>query len=60
VIKVPAGVAAKVTVSPSAGSLAGGGLVAVTVTVKSLTSLVTHLTVNPGGLVITVQLTIKA
>jgi Sigma-70 region 2 len=60
VIKVPAGVAAKVTVSPSAGSLAGVGLVAVTVTVKSLTSLVTHLTVDPGGLVITVQLTIKA
>jgi hypothetical protein len=52
---------AKVTVSPSAGSLsASGSWVSVTVTAKSLVSLDTHLTVDPGGLVITVVLTIKA
>jgi DNA-directed RNA polymerase specialized sigma24 family protein len=52
---------AKVTVSPSAGSLpSAGSWVSVTVTVKSLVSLDTRLTVDPGGLVITVVLTVKA
>jgi hypothetical protein len=52
---------AKVTVSPSTGSLASSGsFVSVTVRAKSLVSLTTHLTVDPGGLVITVVLTIKA
>jgi hypothetical protein len=52
---------AKVTVSPAAGSLpAAGSFVSVTVTAKSTVALDTHLTVDPGGLVITVVLTIKA
>jgi hypothetical protein len=52
---------AKVTVSPSTGSLASSGsFVSITVTAKSLVSLDTRLTVDPGGLVITVVLTIKA
>jgi len=52
---------AKVTVSPSTGSLpSSGSFVSITVTVKSLISLDTHLTVDPGGLVITIVLTIKA
>jgi len=60
VIKVPAKLATKVAVSPSSGSLkSAGAWVGVTVTVKSRVSLHTHLTVNPGGRVITVLLTIK-
>jgi DNA-directed RNA polymerase specialized sigma24 family protein len=60
VIKVPAGVAGKVTVAPASGSLAAGGLVTVTVTVKSLVALDTKVTAEPGGLVITVAFSIKA
>ena len=57
VIHVPA----KVSASPSAGSLpSAGSWVTVTVTVTSAVSLNTHLTVDPGGLIITVVLTIKA
>jgi len=52
---------AKVTVSPAVGSLpSSGSFVSVTVTAKSLVSLDTRLTVDPGGLIITVVLTIKA
>jgi hypothetical protein len=52
---------AKITVSPAAGALpSAGSFVSVTVTVKSLVSLDTRLTVDPGGLIITVVLTIKA
>ena len=53
-IKVPADVAANVTVSPSAGSLPAGGYVAVTVTVTSKAALSTDLTVEPGNLTVTV------
>jgi hypothetical protein len=60
VIKVPAGVAAKVKVSPASGSLDAGAKVAVTVTVKSLVALNTKVTVKPGGLVIKVAFSIKA
>jgi DNA-directed RNA polymerase specialized sigma24 family protein len=60
VIKVPAGVAAKVTLAPASGSLKADGSVTVTVTVKSLVALRTKVTVNPGALVITVVFTIKA
>jgi DNA-directed RNA polymerase specialized sigma24 family protein len=60
VIKVPAGVAGKVTVAPASGSLASGGLVTVTVTVKSLVALDTKVTAEPGGLVITVAFSLKA
>ena len=51
----------KVSVSPSAGTLGqAGDKVVVTVTVKSLVALDTRLTVEPGGLVITVVFSIKA
>jgi hypothetical protein len=60
-IKVPAAVATKVGVSPSTGSLTSAGAwVTVTVTVKSTVSFSTRLTVDPGGLIITVVLTVKA
>jgi hypothetical protein len=59
-IRVPAGVGSKVTVSPFAGSLpSAGDRMAVTVTVKSLLSLHTRVTVIPGGLVVAILLTIK-
>ena len=60
VITVPAGVAGEVTVAPASGSLKAGASVSVTVTVKSLVALDTKVTANPGGLVITVVLSIKA
>jgi hypothetical protein len=61
VIGVPAGAAATVTVSPYSGSLSSAGAwVVVTVTVKSLVALSAHLTVEPGSLLITVLLSIKA
>jgi DNA-directed RNA polymerase specialized sigma24 family protein len=51
----------KVSVSPSAGTLAqAGDKVVVTVTVKSLAALDTRLTVEPSGQVITVVFSIKA
>jgi DNA-directed RNA polymerase specialized sigma24 family protein len=51
----------KVSVSPSAGTLAqAGDKVVVTVTVKSLVALGTRLTVEPSGQVITVVFGIKA
>ena len=60
-ISVPAGVASKVTVSPSSGSLPKiEDKVVVTVTVKSLVALNTHVTVEPGALVVTVLFSIKA
>jgi DNA-directed RNA polymerase specialized sigma24 family protein len=60
-IKIPAAVAGEVTVTPSAGTLSSAGAsVPVSVTVKSAVSLDTHLTVDPGGLIITIVLTIKA
>jgi len=52
---------AKVTVSPSSGSLASSGSwVTVTVTVRSLVAVNARVIVNPGNLVITVVFSIKA
>ncbi len=60
IVKVPAAVAAKVTVSPSRGFLPAGGYAAVTVTVTSNVALNTYVTVEPGNLTIGVTLKIKA
>ena len=52
---------AKVTVSPPSGSLGSAGAwVTVTVTARSTVALRTHLTVDPGNLIVTVLLSIKA
>jgi hypothetical protein len=52
---------AKITVSPRSGSLrAAGSWITVTVTVQSKVALNVRLTVNPGGLVVTVLFSIKA
>jgi hypothetical protein len=59
-IKVPAGMSGKLTVTPATGSLADGGSVTVTVTVTSKTALNTYVTVDPGGITVTVVLSIKA
>ena len=59
-IKVPAGLAAKVTVAPSAGSLPANGYVVVTVTVTSKAALSADLTVEPGNLTVSVVYKIKA
>ena len=48
-----------ITVSPSAGSLASGASVTITVTSTSLVALNGQLTVNPGGHAITVVLTVS-
>jgi hypothetical protein len=60
VIKVPAGLSGKMTVTPATGSLAKGGSVTVTVTVTSTTALNTSVTVDPGGITVKVVLDIKA
>jgi hypothetical protein len=60
VIKVPAGLSGEMTVTPATGSLADGGSVTVTVTVTSKTALKTYVTVDPGGITVTVMLDIKA
>ena len=59
-VKVPAAVAAKVTVSPSKGSLPAGGYAVVTVTVTSNVALSTYVTVEPDNLTIEVTLKIEA
>jgi hypothetical protein len=60
-IGMPSSMVGKVSVSPSAGTLAqAGDKVVVTVTVKSLVALGTRLTVEPSGQVITVVFSIKA
>jgi RNA polymerase sigma factor (sigma-70 family) len=51
--------AGHISVSPSSGSLAAGASVTVTVTSTSLVALSGQLTVNPGGLTITVVLSIS-
>jgi RNA polymerase sigma factor (sigma-70 family) len=53
-ITVGSALAGSLTVSPSAGSLASGGSVTVTVTANSLVALAGQLTVNPGGQTVTV------
>jgi hypothetical protein len=50
----------KLTASPASGTLAAGQSVRVTITVSGLASLDAQLTVNPGGLLITVLLEIAA
>jgi len=57
-IKVLAAAGGQVRVSPSGGSLLAGGSVVVTVTVTSKVALTTHLTVEPGNLIVTVVFTI--
>jgi hypothetical protein len=60
-IHLPATAAATIiTVSPSSGYLkAGGSWVVVTVTIKSNISLTTRLIADPGGVPITIVLTVK-
>jgi DNA-directed RNA polymerase specialized sigma24 family protein len=58
-ITVPAAVSGKIAVSPAQGSLPDGGWVTVTVTVTSKTAVKSNITVSPGGLKVTVVLTIK-
>jgi hypothetical protein len=55
-ITVPPGLADRVTVTPSAGSLPSGGQVLVTVTVAGKAALEAGLTVNPGTITVTVLL----
>lgn len=59
-ISVPSGLLGKLTASPVSGTLAAGQSVRVTITVSGLASLDAQLTVNPGGLLITVLLEIAA
>jgi len=59
-IKVPAAMAGKVKVSPVKGAIAANGFVTVTVTVTSAVAVSTHLTVEPGNIIVTVRYTIKA
>ena len=59
-IGVPAGMAAKVKVSPAGGSLPGDGKVTVIVTVTSKVAVDTRLTVDPGSIAVTVVLSVKA
>jgi RNA polymerase sigma factor (sigma-70 family) len=58
-ITVGSALAGRITVSPASGSLAAGASVTITVTSKSLIALDGKLTVNPGGLTITVVLSIS-
>ena len=62
VIHLPASAGtAIITVSPSSGYLkSGGSWVVVTVTVKSPVSLTARLVADPGGVPITIVLTVKA
>jgi RNA polymerase sigma factor (sigma-70 family) len=53
------GGAGQVTVSPSSGSIASGASVTITVTATSLVTLDTQLTINPGGKVVTVLVTLR-
>ena len=55
----PAGVAGKVRVAPSNGSLPAGGYVTVTVTVTSKVALTTRVIVVPGNLTVTVVYKVK-
>ena len=53
------GGARQLTISPSSGSIASGGSVTITVTATSLIALDTKLTINPGGAVVTVLVTLS-
>jgi RNA polymerase sigma factor (sigma-70 family) len=58
-ITVGSTLAGSISVSPSAGSLASGASVTITVTSTSLVALDGQLTVNPGGQTITVVLSVS-
>jgi hypothetical protein len=58
-VRIPAGLAGKVKVAPSGGSLPASGYVDVTVTVTSKGALTTHLIVAPGNLTVTVVYEVK-
>ena len=51
---------AKVTVSPSGGSLRSGSWATITVTVQSKVAFNARITVDPGTVIVTVRFTIKA
>ena len=53
-IKVAAAAAGKVRLSTSSGSVPANGSVQVSVTVTSAAALTTHVTVQPGDLIVTV------
>jgi hypothetical protein len=55
-ISEPASLIGSLNVTPSSGTLAAGQSVTVTITVQGLVSLLTRLTVSPGGQQITVVL----
>ena len=52
----PSSLIGKLTVAPSAGTLASGQSVTVTLSVSGLATVDSQLTVNPGGITITVLL----
>jgi hypothetical protein len=60
VIRIPPGMAGKMTVTPAEGNLGAGGSVTVTVTVTSKVALDTRLTIDPGNLTVTILLSLKA
>src|SRR5450755_2045432 len=60
VIRIPPGMAGKMTVTPAEGNLGAGGSVTVTVTVTSKVALDTRLTIAPGNLTVTILLSLKA
>jgi RNA polymerase sigma factor (sigma-70 family) len=55
-ISEPSSLIGKLTVAPSAGTLASGQSVTVTLSVSGLASVDSQLTVNPGGITVTVLL----
>jgi hypothetical protein len=55
-ITEPSSLLGKLTVAPAAGTLAAGQSVTVTLSVSGLASLDSQLTVNPGGITVTVLL----
>jgi Sigma-70 region 2 len=60
VMRIPPGMAGKMTVTPAKGNLGAGGSVTVTVTVTSKVALDTRLTIDPGNLNVTIRLSLKA
>jgi hypothetical protein len=55
-IAEPSSLVGKLTVAPSAGTLASGQSVTVSLSVSGLASVDSQLTVNPGGITVTVLL----
>jgi hypothetical protein len=54
-IATPSSLIGTLTVSPSSGTLAAGQSVTVTVSVTSLIAVDSRLTVNPGGISVTIM-----